>query len=370
MDGFEFEILKREGASRLGRLKTPHGGFETPVFMPVGTNANVRLMKPSDLSDVGAEIILSNAFHLYLKPGLEVISRHGGLHEFMAWRKSILTDSGGFQVFSLNVLGISDGGVLVRSPVDGSPVYISPEISMEIQRTLRSDIAMAFDQCTSPDESREEVAEAVRRTSIWAERSLRSMEGAKNQAVFGIVQGGVFPDLRRISAKDVVSLDFDGYAIGGLSVGEPREITLDISKVVLEYLPEEKPRYFMGAGSPELILELVEMGVDMFDSVFPTRLARHGTALTRFGRLNLRSAVYRNDLSPIDETCDCYTCRTFTRSYVNHLFSKKETLGQILLTIHNIRFMTRFMKKIRENLKEGTFKQFKDEFLISYGKRR
>ena len=366
MAGYDFKVLKRHGSSRLGYLSTPHGGFHTPAFMPVGTNANVKLVKPSDLHDVGAEIILSNAFHLYLKPGNDVLAVHGGLHNFMGWSGSILTDSGGFQVFSLKVMGISDSGVYVRSPIDGSGVFFSPEISMETQRILGSDIVMAFDQCTSPEDGRKEVEEAVRRTSLWAERSLKALEGS-DQMIFGIVQGGLFEDLRRTSARDIVSMDFDGYAIGGLSVGEARDMTLKMTEISLEILPEEKPRYFMGAGSPELILDLVEMGVDMFDSVFPTRLARHGTALTRSGKLNLRSARFRYDTRPLEESCDCYTCRNFTRSYIHHLLSRKEVLGQILLTVHNLRFMVRFLEKIRESLEEGNFGEFKAEFLSSYG---
>ncbi len=365
MAGFDFSVLKESEGARLGYIKTLHGGFETPVFMPVGTNAGVRLVRPSDLEKIGVDIILSNAFHLYLKPGLEVIELHNGLHNFMSWKKSILTDSGGFQVFSLKVIGISDSGVYVRSPIDGSGVFISPEISMEVQKVLGSDIAMAFDQCVHPDASYEEAKEALRRTSLWAERSKKAMKGS-DQAVFGIVQGGVYEDLRRISAEEIVSIGFDGYAIGGLSVGEPRDVTLKMTRVVVDMLPSDKPRYFMGAGSPELIIELVSMGVDMFDSVFPTRLARHGTALTWNGRMNLRSARYRYDTRPIDENCSCETCTSFTRSYVHHLLSRKEILGQILLTIHNLSFMKSFIDEVKSSIKEGRFESFKEEFLSRY----
>lgn len=367
MDGFEFKILKTSGRTRLGILKTPHGSFETPVFMPVGTNANVKLMTPRDLKEARAKIILSNAFHLYLKPGLDVIREHGGLHEFMAWDGSILTDSGGFQVFSLKIKKIDENGVVVKSPIDGSDVFMSPEVSMEIQKTLGSDIVMSFDQCIDPSASYEETREAMERTFKWAKRS--RMLISKPQALFGIVQGGVFEDLRVRSTKQITSIDFEGYAIGGLSVGEPRETTLRMTDVVTRLLPEEKPRYFMGAGSPELIIELVSLGVDMFDSVFPTRVARHGVALTHSGKLNLRAARYRHDMKPIDESCSCYTCRTFTRSYIHHLLSKKEVLGQILLTIHNINFMIGFMEKLRRSIMEDEFEKFKEDFLKRFGGR-
>ena len=353
MAGFDFEVLRTNGRARLGRIETTHGGFETPVFMPVGTNANVKRMTPRDLEEVGVEIILSNTFHLYLKPGMEVIKLHDGLHSFMKWKKSILTDSGGFQVFSLKIEKISDDGVWIRSPIDGSKIFMSPEVSMEVQKVLGSDIVMAFDQCTEPDVSYEEAKEAVRRTFEWAKRSRDLIKPP--QALFGIVQGAVYEDLRNLSAEQITSIDFEGYAIGGLSVGEPREITLRMSELT------------MGAGSPELILELVSMGVDMFDSVFPTRLARHGVALTWSGRINLRAAKYRKDMRPIDDSCGCYTCRTFTRSYVHHLFSRKEILGQILLTIHNVKFMVDFMKKVRESIREGKFEEFKRDFMRRYG---
>ncbi len=365
MAGFDFKVLKTLGRVRLGVLETPHGGFETPIFMPVGTNANVKLMTPRDLEEAGARIILSNAFHLYLKPGLDVIKKHGGLHNFMAWNRSILTDSGGFQVFSLKIKKIDENGVVVKSPIDGSDVFINPEVSMEIQKTLGSDIVMAFDQCSDPSATYEETKEAMERTFKWAKKSRELI--SKPQALFGIVQGGIFEDLRRKSTEQITSIDFEGYAIGGLSVGEPRDITLKMTDVVTRLLPEEKPRYFMGAGSPELILELVSLGVDMFDSVFPTRVARHGVALTYNGKLNLRAAKYRYDTRPIDESCKCYTCKTFTRSYIHHLLSKKEVLGQILLTIHNINFMIDFMKKLRRSIMEEKFEKFKESFLKSYG---
>ena len=361
MAGFEFEVYKHDGRARYGKVKTVHGEFETPVFMPVGTNANVKLMRPKDLEEAGARIILSNTFHLYLKPGMEVISLHGGLHNFMKWPYSILTDSGGFQVFSLKLFKVDDEGVVFKSPLDGSKIFMSPKISMEVQKVLGSDIVMAFDQCIHPDASYTETEEAMERTFKWAKVSRENIDPP--QALYGIVQGGVFEDLRRKSTEQITSIDFEGFAIGGLSVGEPRDVTLAMTKVVVDNLPEDKPRYFMGAGSPELILELVDMGVDMFDSVFPTRLARHGAALTWQGRINIRSARYKKDLSPLDESCSCYTCKTFTKSYLYHLFSRKETLGQILLTIHNITFMIEFMRRVRKAIKEGCFREFKERYI-------
>ena len=361
MHGFKFKICKQCGKARLGKIRTLHGEFETPVFMPVGTNANVKMMKPRDLEEAGVRIVLSNTFHLYLKPGIEVISLHKGLHNFMKWSHSILTDSGGFQIFSLKLFKVDDEGVVFKSPLDGSNIFMSPKISMEVQKVLGSDIVMAFDQCVHPNASYIETEEATQRTFKWAKLSRKNINPP--QALFGIVQGGVFEDLRKKSTRQITSIDFEGFAIGGLSVGEPRDITLAMTKAVVDGLPEDKPRYFMGAGSPELILELVEMGIDMFDSVFPTRLARHGAALTWQGRINIRSARYRKDLSPLDENCTCYTCRTFTKSYLHHLFSRKETLGQILLTIHNITFMIEFMKKVREAIKMESFKEFKERYM-------
>jgi len=364
MDGFNFEVISEDGKARFGKIQTSHGGFETPVFMPVGTNANVKLLKPSDLEEAGAKIILSNAFHLYLKPGLEVIELHGGLHNFMNWKKSILTDSGGFQVFSLKIDRLDEKGVVIRSPIDGSKILMTPDISMEIQRVLGSDIVMAFDQCMHPNAGYAETDQATERTFKWAKRSRQLINPP--QALFGIVQGGVYEDLRRKGAKQIPSIDFEGYAIGGLSVGEPFQVTLAMTEVVLGYLPSDKPRYFMGAGSPDLILELIERGVDMFDSVFPTRLARHGTALTWNGRINVRAARYKLDTSPLDPECSCYTCTNFTRSYIYHLLSRGEVLGQILLTIHNVSFMISFMERVRKSIKRGEFKKFKEEFLRRY----
>jgi len=363
-----FEVIKSDEKARAGILKFDKFEIETPVFMPVGTNANVKLMRPSDLENVGVNIILGNAFHLMIKPGIDVIESHGGLHSFMGWRKAILTDSGGFQIFSLAKNSkVFDEGVEIRSPLDGSKIFVTPEISMKVQKVLKSDIAMVLDQCVPPNADRNVVEEAVERTYHWALRSKKAMEGS-SQAVFGIVQGGIYRDLRIKSAKQITSLEFDGYAIGGLSIGEEREKTLDMTEITIEFLPEDKPRYFMGAGSPDLIIELVERGVDMFDSVFPTRLARHGTALTWNGRINVRSARYKFDKNPLDEKCDCYVCKNFTRSYIRHLLDKEEILGKMLLTYHNIRFMIDFVNKMREFILKQKFIEFKEKILSVYEK--
>lgn len=361
----EFEVIKTVGKARLGKLRTPHGEVETPVFMPVGTNANVKLLTPRDLEEIGVEIVLANTFHLMLKPGVEIVKLHGGLHGFMRWNRPILTDSGGFQVFSLPKIRIDDEGVVFKSPLDGSSVFMTPELSMEVQMVLGSDICMAFDHCPPVNASHEETREATERTYKWALRSKKAFHG-EGQALFGIVQGGLFPDLRKKSATEIVSIGFDGYAIGGLSLGEEREITYDMTELVVEHLPEDKPRYFMGGGSPDLILELVERGVDMFDSVFPTRLARHGTALTWNGRLNVKASYNKKSLEPIDERCECYACKTFTRSYIHHLFNRGEFLGQVLLTIHNVSFMVSFMKELRKAILNDKFQEFKSRMLEFY----
>ncbi|WP_126992429.1 tRNA guanosine(34) transglycosylase Tgt [Thermosipho globiformans] len=363
----KFELLKISGNARRGRIHLPHGVVETPTFMPVGTNANVKLMTPRLLDEVGAQIILGNAFHLYLKPGLDVFRFHGGIHNFMNWHKPVLTDSGGFQVFSLREgRKITEDGVLIRSPLDGSKHMITPELSMEIQHAIGSDIVMAFDYCAEPGISHQDAVVALELTSLWAERSLKKLRSLSDQAIFGIVQGAFFKDLRLRSAKEITSMNFDGFAIGGLSVGEEYDITLDMTKFTAPLLPENKPRYFMGAGSPKLIVDLVDSGVDMFDSVLPTRVARHGQALTWKGKLNIRSAKYKFSKEPIDESCGCYTCRNFSRSYIRHLFDRGEVLGQILLTIHNLHFMMDLSKKIRESIENDTFQELRGEVLKYY----
>ncbi|MBO8161594.1 MAG: tRNA guanosine(34) transglycosylase Tgt [Thermosipho sp. (in: Bacteria)] len=363
----KFELLKTSGKARRGRIHLPHGVVETPTFMPVGTNANVKLMMPRDLEEIGAQIILSNAFHLYLKPGMEIMKIHGGIHNFINWNKPVLTDSGGFQVFSLRKgRKINEDGVWIKSPLDGSKHFITPELSMEIQNTIGSDIVMAFDYCAEPEISYDEAVYALELTTKWAERSLIRIRELSDQAIFGIVQGAFYYDLRERSAKEITSLDFDGFAIGGLSVGEEYDITLKMTEFTAPLLPENKPRYFMGAGSPKLIVDLVYNGVDIFDSVLPTRVARHGQALTWKGKKNIRAAKFKFDKAPIDENCTCYTCRNFSRSYIRHLFDRGEVLGQMLLTIHNLHFMMDLSKKIRESIENDTFENLRGEVLKYY----
>jgi len=354
----------------LGRLKTLHGTFETPIFMPVGTNANVKLIRSDELRRIGATIILSNAYHVAVRPGLEVIQLHGGLHRFMAWDGGILTDSGGFQMFSLkNFRKVSDEGVTFVSPYDGSKLFLTPELSMDIQRTLGSDIVMVLDHCPAIDADYKEAFDATRRTHEWAERC--SKHGIKKgQLLFAIAQGGAFEDLRRASASHLSEKDFDGFAVGGLSLGEPFEMTLRLAHATVSELPDDKPRYFMGGGSPRTIVELVAIGVDMFDSVYPTRLARHGAALTSEGRLNVKASRYRKDLSPIDHRCDCLVCQNYTRSYIHHLLNRAETLAGMLLTYHNLYYMFRFMERVRKSISEGTLEEVRREVGEIYEERR
>ncbi|QTA37858.1 tRNA guanosine(34) transglycosylase Tgt [Thermosipho ferrireducens] len=365
--GLKFELLKKDGKARRGRIFLPHGVVETPTFMPVGTNANVKLMTPRLLNEIKAQIILSNAFHVYLKPGLDIIRHHSGVHNFIGWDKPILTDSGGFQVFSLRKgRKVTEDGVVIRSPLDGSKHFITPELSMEIQYTIGSDIVMAFDYCAEPGVSHEEAERALELTTKWAKRSLKKLREFSDQAIFGIVQGAFFYDLRERSAFEITAMDFDGFAIGGLSVGEEYDITMAMTEFTAPLLPENKPRYFMGAGSPKIIVDLVANGIDIFDSVLPTRVARHGQALTWKGKINIRAAKYKFSREPIDYNCQCYTCSSFTRSYIRHLFDRKEILGQILLTIHNLHFMMELSAKIRDAIENNTFSELRKEVLTYY----
>lgn len=334
--------------------------------MPVGTQATVKAMTPHELEEVGAEIILSNTYHLYLRPGSDLVAAAGGLHRFMAWNRPILTDSGGYQVFSLGDLReISEEGVAFRSHLDGSRHFISPERSIEIQNALGADIIMAFDECAPYPADRDYTRKSMELTSRWARRCLAA-HSREDQALFGIVQGGMYKDLRRQSAEELVSLDFPGYGIGGLSVGEPPELMLEMLEATVPYLPAEKPRYLMGVGSPDFLLAGVERGIDMFDCVLPTRIARHGTVFTRDGRLTIRNAVYARDFRPLEPGCDCYTCRHFTRAYIRHLIKAGEILGVRLTTIHNVRFLIRLMEEIRQNVAADTLPRFREEFLRRY----
>jgi queuine tRNA-ribosyltransferase len=351
--------------ARLGWIDTPHGLISTPAFAPVGTQATVKALDPRDLAELGAELVLSNTYHLYLRPGAEVVAEMGGLHSYMGWNRPILTDSGGFQVFSLaERRQVSDEGVLFRSHIDGSLHEFTPEVVIRVQEQLGADIIMCLDECTEPyDRGYNE--EALLRTHAWAERC-RAVQTRPDQALFGIVQGGIFPDLRRQSAEYLVDLDFPGYAIGGLSVGETKREMYDILDVVVPLLPEDKPRYLMGVGAPEDLLEAVERGVDLFDCVLPTRLARNAALLTREGRLNIRNAAWRNDPRPVEPDCRCYTCRTFSRSYLRHLFTTSELLAYRLATIHNLHFLLELMRDVRAALQTGQFPRFKEDFLTVY----
>jgi len=351
--------------ARLGVLHTPHGDVPTPVFCPVGTQATVKALSPRDLRDVGATMILANTYHLYLRPGVDRIARLGGLHRFMAWDGPILTDSGGYQVFSLKDLRrVDDDGVTFRSHIDGSQHRFTPEKVVALQEELGSDIAMVLDECAAPDDYGYNV-EALRRTLLWAERSLAAHHRA-DQALFGIVQGGVFPDLRAESVRALSAMDFPGYAIGGLSVGESKEETLAILDMVTPLLPADRPRYLMGVGSPEDVVEGVARGIDLFDCVLATRLARNGAVLTRDGRLNMRNATYAEDSRPIEEQCSCYTCRTFSRAYLRHLVVAGEILGLHLTTVHNVHFMVTLMDDMRRAIGEGRFGAFREDFHHRY----
>lgn len=349
-----------ESKARTGIISTPHGEFDTPVFMPVGTNGTVKGIWQDQLQELEARIILGNAFHLFLRPGLDILRDFGGLHKFMSWGHSILTDSGGFQVFSLKDKKVSDEGVKFRSPLDGRSLFVTPELSMEIQEAVGSDIAMAFDECTEPSATKEYVRNSVNRTTAWAKRFLIAHRRNSKQSFFGVVQGGFFNDLREESASQITAMDFDGFALGGLSVGEDFETTERVLSSSVEFLPEDRPRYLMGVGTPELIMVAVENGVDMFDSVLPTRLGRHGAALTSRGRVNLKSARNKLDRSPVDPFCQCKVCSTYSKAYIHHLFTRDEILGKTLLSYHNISFLMQFVKKIREAILEDRLAEFKN----------
>lgn len=352
--------------ARLGQLHTTHGTVETPIFMPVGTQAAVKTMTPEEVREIGGRLILSNTYHLYLRPGHELIREAGGLHRFMNWDGPILTDSGGFQVFSLGPLRkISEEGVTFRSHIDGSEHFFSPEKAVEVQEALGSDIAMVFDECAPYPCTHDYALEALKRTTRWAGRCADAHQ-RENQALFGIVQGGTFADLRQRSARELVEIDFPGYAIGGLSVGEPKELMYEMLDVTVGELPEEKPRYLMGVGSPDCLVEGVVRGIDMFDCVLPTRIARNGTVLTRHGKLVVRNAEFARDFNPIDPTCDCYACRNYTRAYIRHLIKANEILGIRLTTIHNLRFIQILMGEIRDAIRQENILEYRDKFLKNY----
>lgn len=360
---FEVKHVCRQSGARLGVLHTPHGDIDTPIFMPVGTQATVKAMTPRDLLDVNANIILGNTYHLYLRPGHKLVEEAGGLHRFMRWDRPILTDSGGFQVFSLaKINDIKEDGVMFRSHIDGSRHFFTPESVMEIEQSLGADIAMCFDECAPFPSDRKYTIAAMERTHRWAERC-KSAHTRPDQALFGIVQGGMFGDLRIQSAKAITEMDFPGYGIGGLSVGEPKHVMYEMLETMMPYMPENKPRYLMGVGSPDCLLEGVLRGIDMFDCVLQTRAGRNGMALTRNGRMTLKNAKYEHDFSPLEETCDCYCCRNFTRAYLRHLVKEKEILGAQLLTMHNLRFTLRLMEDVRGAIAEDRFGDFARDLL-------
>ncbi|RMF31307.1 MAG: tRNA guanosine(34) transglycosylase Tgt [Chloroflexi bacterium] len=363
---FHFELIATDGRARAGLFHTPHGPVETPVFAPVGTHGTVKAMSPQDLHQVGATLVLANTYHLYLRPGDERIARLGGLHRFMGWDGPLLTDSGGFQVFSLGELReLDDEGVTFRSHLDGSIHRLTPEKAIRIQENLGADIIMALDECPEPLDYAYNV-EALERTHRWAERC-REAHRREDQALFGIVQGGVFPDLRRKSAAFLTALDFPGYAIGGLSVGEPKAQTYAMLDLLDPLLPADRPRYLMGVGTPEDLVEGVARGVDIFDCVLPTRMARHGAALTRTGRLNMRNARFAEDPAPLDPTCTCYTCQHFSRAYLRHLVRNNEILGHHLLTRHNLHTLIQLMREIRAAILTGRFQPFRRRFWAQVG---
>ena len=359
-----FEVIKNCGRARRGVLHTRRGDIQTPIFMPVGTRGSVKAVSPAELDELGAQIILGNTYHLFLRPGLEIINLAGGLHKFIAYDKPILTDSGGFQVFSLaNLRKITPDGVKFASHIDGSRFFLGPVESMLIQRTLDSDIVMAFDECTPYPCTYEDAEKSLKQTLRW-ELMSREQPLDPHQFRFGIVQGSVYHDLRKHSAEELVKMDFDGYSIGGLSVGEPEEIMFECVERVTPYLPEDKPRYLMGVGTPKQIYENVRRGIDMFDCVMPTRLARHGSAFIKGGiTLPVKAGKYFDDFTPIDETCTCYACQNFTRAYIRHLLNVNEILGVRLLTIHNIHYFMDLMKRIRKAIAEGTLDQMASEFI-------
>lgn len=366
----EYKLIKKskDTKARVGEIKTNHGIIKTPVFMPVGTRATVKTMTPEEVKDLGAQIILSNTYHLFLRPGPEIIEKAGGLHKFMNWHGPILTDSGGFQVFSLSAnRKITEEGVTFRSHIDGSKQFLSPEISIDVQNSLGSDIIMAFDECAPYPATYEYIEHSMNRTTRWAKRCKDHHKNTDNQALFGIVQGGMYKDLRKKSAEDLVAMDFPGYAVGGLSVGEPKDIMVDILDYTTDFLPEDKPRYLMGVGTPDYLFEAVEHGIDMADCVLPTRIARNGTAMTSVGRVIVKNGKYKEDFTSLDENCDCYTCRNYTKAYIRHLFNVNEILAYRLLSIHNIYFLTNLMENIRNSILEDRFLEFKKEFYESYG---
>ncbi|KIQ94930.1 Queuine tRNA-ribosyltransferase [Anoxybacillus thermarum] len=370
MTPIRYELIKtcKQTGARLGILHTPHGSFETPMFMPVGTLATVKTLSPEELKEMGAGVILSNTYHLWLRPGHEIVKEAGGLHSFMNWDRGILTDSGGFQVFSLSEFRrIEEEGVYFRNHLNGDKLFLSPEKAMEIQNALGSDIMMAFDECPPYPATYEYMKQSVERTSRWAERCLKAHQRPNEQGLFGIVQGGEFEDLRKQSAQDLVSLDFPGYAVGGLSVGEPKNVMNRVLEFTTPLLPANKPRYLMGVGSPDSLIDGAIRGIDMFDCVLPTRIGRNGTVMTSEGRVVIKNAKYARDFSPLDPNCDCYTCRNYTRAYIRHLIKCDETFGIRLTSYHNVYFLIKLMEQVRQAIREDRLGDFREQFFEQYG---
>jgi len=366
----KYELLRRENntSARYGLLHTNHGTYETPMFMPVGTQATVKTLSPEEIKDMKCGIILSNTYHLWLRPGEDLVSKAGGLHKFMNYDGPILTDSGGFQVFSLaknKKKDITEEGVHFKSHLDGRKLFLTPELSIQIQNKLDSDIAMSFDECPPYPVTYEYMKSSVDRTLRWAKRG-RDVHNNENQSLFGIVQGGEFEDLRKYSALETVKMDFDGYSIGGTSVGEDKDTMYKMIDYAIKYLPDDKPRYLMGVGDPIDLIEGVIRGIDMFDCVLPTRLARHGNAFTRHGRINIKNLKYKEDFTSVDDNCDCYACKHYTKAYIRHLITADETFGARLLSIHNIRFLVKIMEELRQAIKDDKMLEYKDNFIKEY----
>ncbi len=370
MPALRYELIKtcKQSGARLGKIYTPHGVIDTPIFMPVGTQATVKAMSPEELEIMDARIILSNTYHLYLRPGHELVKKAGGLHKFMNWKRAILTDSGGFQVFSLGDLRkIKEEGVEFRSHLDGSKHFISPEKAIDIQNALGADIIMSFDECAPYPADRSYVKNSLERTTRWAKRGLLHHARPQEQALFGIIQGGMYHDLRYESAMQLIEMDFPGYSIGGLSVGEPKEMMYDVLDHLTPHMPADKPRYLMGVGSPDDLIEGVLRGVDMFDCVLPTRIARNGTAMTSEGKLVVRNATYQEDFLPLDPSCSCYTCRNYSRAYIRHLVKANEIMASRLITNHNLHFLLDLMRQVREAIAADRLLDFRKEFFVRYG---
>ena len=369
MTKMKYELLKNDNKARYGVIHSKYGDFNTPMFMPVGTRATVKTLSVEELYACNTGITLANTYHLWLRPGPDIIKKAGDIHKFMNYNRPMLTDSGGFQVFSLaNPKDISEEGVKFKSHIDGSNLFLTPEKSIEIQNKIGADIIMSFDECPYYPCTHEYMKNSVERTLRWAKRG-KDTHKNDNQMLFGIVQGGEFKDLREYSAKETVKMDFDGYSIGGTSVGEDKKTMYEMIDNCIDFLPTDKIRYLMGVGDPLDILEGVERGVDIFDCVLPTRIARHGNAFTRYGKMNLKNAKFKEDFTPVEDSCDCYCCKNYTRAYIRHLFSVDEVLGQRLLSIHNIRFLTKLTEEIREAINNNNFEEYKKGFIEKYTKR-